>query len=505
MKTRSALYLITMISLAGCDDGLIINDLGLDASLPDTTKDDAVSADMPPQADAQQPDQAAPDTTPLDAGLPKTPWAVGAGGTSDDRGRAIALDSSGNIYITGSFNGIATLGSFTLTSKGGTDIFVAKVSPAGTFLWAASAGGTGDDVGNGIVVDSSSKVTVTGFINGAATFGTFSTTSKGGKDLFVAQLDTKGNFVWVDSAGGSGDDEATAIVVDTKGDLNITGTFTGTVSIASTSLTSKGKEDIFVAKMTSAGVFTWAKQYGGGAEDLPHDIALDSIGSIYIVGEYWGAIQFGTIYITPTGYSDVFVVKLDSSGKYIWASSFGGASQDYGKGIVVDSAGNSTISGAFSSTAYFNTTTLQAKYLYDLFVAKVGPNGKAQWALSAQGEFSEEASKIAQDSYGNAFLTGFFGKASGSHPWDISFGNTTFIAKGGYDIFAAKVHFSGKQFSGAKQAGGTGYEEGLDIARDSQGNIYMVGFFSGTASFGSTNLTAKDKDIYIWKLGAGDL
>ncbi len=134
------------------------------------------------------------------------------------------------------------------------DVFAAKLSPSGKFLWAVSAGGSGgDDVGSGIAVDNAGNSYVTGGFEGTATFGSTTLTSKGNADIFVSKLSPSGKFLWAVSAGGSGGDGGSGIAVDGSGNSYITGGFEGTATFASTTLTSKGSNDIFMAKLDSGG------------------------------------------------------------------------------------------------------------------------------------------------------------------------------------------------------------------------------------------------------------
>ena len=178
-------------------------------------------------------------------------WAVKPDGSDGTAGYGIAVDSSGNAYATGEFGGTASFGSTNLTSSGGGDIFVAKLSSTGSWQWAVKAGGSsGDDVGNGIAVDSSGNTYVTGSFSGTATFGSTSLTGSGGDDIFFAKLNSSGSWQWVVKLDGI---EApvpstglNGIAADSYGNLYVTGFFTGTATFGSTSLNSSGNSDIFI-------------------------------------------------------------------------------------------------------------------------------------------------------------------------------------------------------------------------------------------------------------------
>ncbi len=132
----------------------------------------------------------------------------------------------------------------------------------GNWLWAKQAGGTSEEWGIGVAVDSNGNSYVTGFYQESATFGTITLTSSGGNDIFVAKLDSNGNWLWAKQAGGTSYDEGVSIAVDTNGNSYVTGDFSGSATFGTTTLTSSGEGDIFVAKMDISGNWLWAQQAG---------------------------------------------------------------------------------------------------------------------------------------------------------------------------------------------------------------------------------------------------
>ncbi|NQV17956.1 MAG: SBBP repeat-containing protein [Armatimonadetes bacterium] len=129
------------------------------------------------------------------AQAPEWQWAIQAGGILADEGRSITVDDAGNSYITGTFGGTATFGSYTLYSSGENDIFVAKMDAIGIWQWAIQAGGISDDSGYGITIDDAGNSYVTGYFKDTATFGSYTLASSGWEDIFVAKIDTNGNWL----------------------------------------------------------------------------------------------------------------------------------------------------------------------------------------------------------------------------------------------------------------------------------------------------------------------
>ncbi|MEB3294236.1 MAG: FG-GAP-like repeat-containing protein, partial [Synechococcales bacterium] len=239
-------------------------------------------------------------------------WAKGVGGNFSDSVKALTLDQSGNVYITGNFEDLADFdpgaavvnldaGSF------GSAAFVLKLDGSGNFVWAKQMGGTGQAIGSSrvfsyaIQVDSADNVYTAGSFFGTADFdssvGVATLTAKDfSEDIFITKLDATGNFVWVKQIGNSGADAAVDLRVDAASQLYLTGLFTGTVDFDPNqgirSLTGAGQGDVFVAKLSGDGNLLWVKGMGGNANDVATSLALDNVGSVYTVGYFRGSADF---------------------------------------------------------------------------------------------------------------------------------------------------------------------------------------------------------------------
>jgi uncharacterized protein YegP (UPF0339 family) len=358
-------------------------------------------------------------------------WATQAGGSDPDQGLGISADKCGNSYITGFFNETATFGAFTLVSAGSTDIFVAKLDKNGNFIWATQAGGTDQDQGLGISADECGNSYITGFFNGAATFGSFTLVSAGLNDIFVAKLDKNGKFVWATQAGGAGDDEGLGISVDNCGNSYVTGYFTGTATFGSFTLVSAGLRDIFVAKLDKNGKFLWASQAGGTDFDQGAGISVDNCGNSYVTGYFNLTATFGSFTLVSAGAADIFIAKLDKTGQFVWVTqAYGASDNDGGFGISVDKCGNSYVTGGFSGTATFGSFTLISTGDFDIFVAKLDKNGKFIWVAQAGGTETDQGNGISTDKCGNSYVTGFINENSTFGPFNLTnTGQGMFVAK----------------------------------------------------------------------------
>ena len=294
-------------------------------------------------------------------------WAARAGGTNGDWSSGVAVDGSGNVVITGQFNSTtATFGATTLTNAGSnsSDAFVAKLNAAGTWLWAsrAGAGGTGSDAGSSVAMDGSGNVYVTGDYSGTATFGALTLSSAGFGDVFVAKLSAAGTWLWASRAGGSSNgDSGHSLTVDGNGNVVVTGYFYSTIAtFGATTLTNAGAgADVFVAKLSAAGLWLWATRAGGANYDNGTSVAVESSGNILVGGYIDGTVSFGTTTLTGMGLTDAFVAKISAAGVWLWATSVGNNGDEMTNSVAVDGSGNVVTTGNFTSpTLAFGSTVL---------------------------------------------------------------------------------------------------------------------------------------------------
>jgi len=429
------------------------------------------------------------------AQAPDFAWAKRAGGTDGDAASRMAVDASGNSYVTGIFRGIASFGTANLTSSGSTDVFIAKYDASGNVLWAKQAGGQDIDASKNIAVDISGDSYITGEFQGSATFGSTTLTSSGSYDAFIAKYDASGNVLWAKQSGGAGLEMGRGIAVDGSGNCYITGYFDGSATFGSTTLTSSGSYDVFIAKYDATGNFQWADRAGSSGEDYGRNVAIDGSGNSYIAGTFRNLASFGSTTLTSSGVEDIFIAKYDASGSVLWAKKAGGTSKDAANGIAVDGSGNSYITGEFQGNTTFGSITITSSTsLPDICVARYDGSGNLLWVKQAGGSSSDFGRNITVDGSGNSYITGEF---EGS----ASFGSTMLTSSGGVDIFIASYDASGNVLW-AKRAGGTLEDRASGVELDGSGNTYISGYFLGQASFDSTTITSSGaSDIYIAKLG----
>lgn len=422
--------------------------------------------------------------------------ATGSGGTNDDLSRAIATDADGNLLIAGDFSGVATFGATILGSAGHEDLFVAKQSPSGTFQWAVRAGGTQADRATAIAVDTEGFIYVTGCFAGTATFGDRTLSADYRADAFFAKLSPDGAFLWAVRGGGLGYDCGNAAAIDGDGDLLFAGVYERDAMFGAETLPAAGPYDLFVVKLSSSGSYVWAVGAGGAGDDRASSVAVDADGNALVAGTYQGAVTFGSTEVTTTSEREAFVAKLDSDGEFLWAASGRGSTRDsrWATAIATDADGNGLLTGRFSGAARFGQTTLTPAGHFDLFVAKVSPDGDFLWATGAGGKRDDAGLSIAVGDEGEARITGFFSEKA-------KLGATKLKSRGAQDVFVAAVSPEG-YLSWAVRAGGPGIDEGRSIAIEADGSAILTGRFSRTATFGATSIDAVGAaDVFVARAG----
>jgi hypothetical protein len=427
-------------------------------------------------------------------GLP-TSWAKRGGGSTFDYGYGAATDTSGNVYVTGKFVGTADFGTETLTDAGSGDVFVAKYDKDGNFKWAVRAGGTGTDDGQAIDTDLAGNVYITGQFSGTATFGTIDLVSAGSQDIFVAKLDTAGTVLWAERAGGTSFESGLDLAADFLGNVVVTGYFRDSFMYGSTQLTSAGSGDIFVATYNPSGTVAWARQAGSTGNDLGMGAAFDASGRPVVAGSFEGTVQFGTNTLISVGSRDVFIATYAPSGDVVWAKRGGGADADVANALAADGSGNSYVTGYFVDSAVFEADTLtDAGGGGDLFLVGYDAAGNVVMAERAGGSDWEEGNAIDTDPSGNIVVAGKFRGTA-------VFGTTSLTNAGRDDIFVAKFSAAGAPLW-AWGAGTTGDDRGHGVAVDRSGNVISTGTFGSTVQFGQTSLTAVGAtDVFVFRVG----
>ena len=407
-------------------------------------------------------------------------FAVSFGDGIDNDAQNVVVDSVGNAYITGAFRGTTDFGGTTITSGGHRDIYVAKLDPTGAFEWVKTYGSTSNlaDRAFDIDIDSSSNVYITGYFQGTVDFGSGNITAAGGSDIFVLKLDSSGTFQWVYTAGGTGNDNGKGIAVDTDGNILLTGIYSNTVNFGSGNITSEGYFDFYVLKLNSSGTLQWLYATGGDySNDEALSIDTDSNNNSYITGYVKSTVNFGVnvnAYNAGDTLEDIFVLKLNSEGSPQWVNRYGSCSNEFGRDIAVDSSGNSYTTGDIYMCGNYNfggITVSPSGNGVESFVLKLNSSGESQWVYTVGATGTDRGYGIAVDSSGNSYTAGgFFGTA------DFGGGN---VSSTSTDLYVLKLNSSGtfEWVYTPGVAATTNADNAYGIAVDSSGNVYTAGTF----------------------------
>jgi hypothetical protein len=384
-------------------------------------------------------------------------WAKSIGGIGNDWGLSITTDALSNVYVTGFFNGTVDfdpgVGIANLSSNGGQDIFVVKFNSSGNFVNAFNMGGSANETPYSIALDIAGNIYTTGAFNGTVDFdpsviSSFTIASSGGADVFVSKLDPAGNFLWARNLGGVSTDEGHGIKVDASSNVYVTGFFGATADfdpgVGTNTLTSAGSSDIFICKLNSSGNLVWAKQMGGTTADKAFDLNMDGSGNVFTTGLFGNTVDFnpgaGIANFTSIGLDDVFICKLDASGNYVWAQSFGGSSYENGSSIAIDASSNVYVAGYFQGTVDFDPSAgvynVTSAGSIDVFIHKLDASGNYLTSKVLGGALADRAYSIVVDGSGNIYTTGDF---SSTVDFDPGIGASNITSAGGSDVFVHKM------------------------------------------------------------------
>jgi hypothetical protein len=338
-------------------------------------------------------------------------WIRRAGGHHGDVGHAIAIDDQHNVYVTGEIEDTVQFGNIQKVAAGGNDIFVAKYDANGNILWVQSAGAQlGTDKGRAIAVSPSGNVYVTGFFTYSTTFGSITLSTSGANDIFITKFDTDGQVIWAKKAGGSGQDRGYGLVLDGAENVYVTGTFTRSAVFKNTTITNPGSHSSFLAKYDKDGNLQWVNSAGACCDTTKANaVALDENGNIYVTGYFKGNTAFGTTTFSTDTLSEVFLVKYDPSGNVIWAKRAGGNEDDGSYGVCVDTSNHLVyITGSVRSSGYFDSKPYTISGFMDIFIASYDMDGNVVWLKLYGGHYRDAGAAITVDPKGYIYSTGLF-------------------------------------------------------------------------------------------------
>ncbi len=409
-------------------------------------------------------------------------WAKRAGGpaTTDvsisDLPGGICVGANGRITVVGQFYQTATFGNRMLTARGMNsgepgweDAFFVQYDAAGTVLWAQRAGGASRDAAFAVCADRDGNVYATGEFGMIAQFGTqilFTppSTPYGNSDAFLAKLDPNGTFLWTRQIGTAKQDGGYAVAMDPEGNCLVGGSY---------DRDDFGNGVTFVAKYNSSGERLWFQQFGGSRDSRAFALAVSPVGDIFVAGYFTEMATFGTNSVTSAGAQDGFLAKLDSGGNSIWVKSIGGSATDWASGVAISADGSAYVTG------HGNAGSAQ-------FVSKYSASGTLLWPREDGG------GAVAVDAGGYAYVSAYTAQT-----------HAVFMPPFYSAPNLISIYSPAGMLVGTVNASGTQTDYVYSAALDSSGNLNVLGFFNGTATFGGTTLRSQGDDMFIAHLDSG--
>jgi Beta-propeller repeat/HYDIN/CFA65/VesB-like, Ig-like domain len=425
---------------------------------------------------------------------PVLSYSTYLGGSGGGAGYGIAVDGSGNAYVTGTTTStdFPTLNPFQPANAGEADVFITKLNAAGTALvYSTYLGGSGIDRANAVALDGSGNAYLTGFTQSTdfpTSSGALQTAAGGNGDAFVTKLSADGStLVYSTYLGGSGADFGQGIAVDSSGSAYVAGS-TQSVDFPTAhplQASNRGGTDAFLAKLSANGSsLVYSTYLGGGGADLGLAVAVDHSGNAYVTG-HTSSTNFpttaGVLQSVPGGGGDAFVTKMNAAGSaYVYSTYLGGSAFDRADAIVVDSSGAAYVTGLTDSSNFPTVSAFQGASAGngDAFAAKLNPNGSAlSYSTYLGGVDAEEGFGIAVDTSGSAFIAGF--TSSDNFPVanaiQANFGGGTCSTGPCPDAFVTRLASTGSLLAYSTYLGGNGADYGQAIAVDTSGNAYITG------------------------------
>lgn len=398
-------------------------------------------------------------------------WSRAIGGLATELARDVAVDAQGRVAVVGYFEGSVDFGDGAGTEANKIDAFASTYAADGALLWSVQFGGAGEDAVHAVAFDPAGNLVIAGLFTGTMRIGEIELEGAGSDDAFIAKLDPQGKPLWARALGGRDSDAANDLALDTDGSIFVTGSFMREMPVdPTTTLRSKGNEDVFLLALDADGTVLWSQSFGHRYRDFGQRVAVDGAGNVVLLAEFMDEVAFGGPALISEGNRDVAVVKLTSTGGHLWSMRFGSPFNEYALGLAVDPAGNIALTGSFDNEIDFGGGKLLSAGESDIYVARLDPDGAHLWSQRFGSTREDIGHGIASDRYGNLALTGWF--------WgSVDFGGGALRAEGmNKDGFLLKLSADGKHLW-SRRFGAKDHDQGRGVAMSAEGDVALIAIF----------------------------
>lgn len=369
----------------------------------------------------------------------------------------------------------------------------ARFGARGQALWGQKAGSSGDDMGRSIAWTSDGHLVAIGEFRNTVKIGASTFTSLGGTDVLVAKLNVStGEIIWAKQFGSTGYDSGASIAADDGDNVYIAGSFDGAITFGGLTIQTAGGNDAFVASLDAAGNHRWSRRFGGTMGDSGRRVAVRGT-SVTAIGGFSGSMLLNGTTTTSAGGPDTFIVNLTTDGAITWTRAVGGTKDDVPNDVAIDGDGNIVVVGRFTDTTNLGGTPLtSASEFADLFIAKYrGPDGAHLFSKRFGSSGHETESAVTVDTSNNIYVLG--------NTADI-------LAATNIDLFLAKYSLAGAPVWNRSFGPNL---SGQSLIANRAGDLMLSGTFCGTVSFGGNPLSsfescASDSDIFAVRLRGAD-
>lgn len=423
-------------------------------------------------------------------------WAEHFGGGGQAQGSGIAVDNGGDIVVTGQYSRDIEIGGTRYQSQGNEDVFVVKLDAEGKPLWSHSFGGKGHDYGGSAAVDAKGNVYLTGFFTGAIDFGGGPMRAKGVHDIFLVKLSPSGKLVWSRRYGDAADQVSLRVFPDASGRLVAAGYARGTVIFGKRRLSSYPDKATFIAGLDTEGNALWSRSFGHIYDFAYPSAVTDSRGHVFFSAGTDPTPAFGGPKRHKPREADLGLVlgELDDAGKVLWQKRFGGGSPNLQTSIGLEPNGDIVTAGSFGGHLDFGGGRYRSMALSDLFVARLTNQGAHVWSRRFSGTRAQYLADMSVASDGSPFIAGQFVRGT------LDLQATRLRGAGSENGFVARLAPDGHVVWARCLCTGR-----LDfvsaVALDPAGSPVVTGAFEGTFDLGSGAVeSVGPEDVAVAKL-----